>query len=418
MAEEKHKGRREVYWTTVTYRTLILYGALVLGVILATLYLIYPNWFDKVFRRASAVFERQGSRAASPALSQARFINLDGNVEVQKLDSARWIPADYRMALERGDKVKTGSDGVARITFADGSTYTVKTDTLITVEENSMAGDRTTRVAVSITTGTLDLTTSIWEAPGSKVEVAFEDAVASLHQNSRAAVRTDPTKKQHEIVLAAGGAELQRGDQRVSINPFERVSFSTGGPINKTRVLAPPDLVGPINFQPIFVPDPKHAAVNFDWKPVAGAATYKLRISRNSMFSHVLSEQHTREPRASVRGLEEGDYFWNVAAIDSQNHESESSDTYKFTLVPQNRRQGMRLEIEGTQLHGNVVEVIGLTEPGAAIIINGQPVANIQNDGRFHHFTEPLARGSQTIVVIGQNRRGGSAEVKKQILIP
>ena len=37
----------------------------------------------------------------------------------------------------------------------------------------------------------------------------------------------------------------------------------------------------------------------------------------------------------------------------------------------------MLLEVDSTELHGNVVELIGRTEPGAALIINGETVADI-----------------------------------------
>ena len=39
----------------------------------------------------------------------------------------------------------------------------------------------------------------------------------------------------------------------------------------------------------------------------------------------------------------------------------------------------MLLEVDSTELHGNVVELIGRTEPGAALIINGESVADIQS---------------------------------------
>ena len=38
-----------------------------------------------------------------------------------------------------------------------------------------------------------------------------------------------------------------------------------------------------------------------------------------------------------------------------------------------------------------------------------KPVADIEPDGRFRYFTQPLARGSHEIVITGQNRRGGTA---------
>jgi len=76
------------------------------------------------------------------------------------------------------------------------------------------------------------------------------------------------------------------------------------------------------------------------------------------------------------------------------------------------------LEIESTQIHGRVAEIIGKTEPGAALLVNGQPVANLSADGSFRHFTEPLEPGQHTIVVIGSNRRGGTAKVPVSIVVP
>jgi hypothetical protein len=413
----KHK-RLEVYWTTVSYKTLTVYGSLVLVVVLATLFLIYPDWFSSVFRRLAAALDQPGSEAASSLVSQARFINLEGKVEVRKVNSTRWVSADYRMPLEKGDLVQTGPDGLARVTFADGTTYTVKSDTLITVEENSVAQDKSTRVAVSITTGEVDLTTPQWDSAKSSAEVSFENAVASMRENSRAAVRTDPTKKQHEITVSAGGAEVQRGGERITLAQWEKVSFPTGGPVMKSRVLAPPALVEPVNLKPIIEREPRRAAIRFQWSPVPGAAGYQLRVSRTSLFTQVVADRRVKEASASITGLDVGDYFWAVTALDAENRPSEPSETYKFSLAAQGRGQDMLLDIEGTQLHGNVVEVIGRTEPGAAILVNGQPVANIGNDGRFRHFTERLERGSHTIVVIGQNRRGGFAKKEVPIVVP
>ena len=57
-------------------------------------------------------------------------------------------------------------------------------------------------------------------------------------------------------------------------------------------------------------------------------------------------------------------------------------------------------------------------EPGAALIINGQQVADIRQDGHFHYFTEPMTSGNHTLVIMGQNRRGGTGIKRVDILIP
>ncbi len=409
-----------MYWKTVTYRTVAVYVVLIFAIVLATLYLIYPDTFANAIGGVTSVFRSSSNAVASLSQNQARFVNLDGKVQVKKVNSVQWVNADYRTTLDKGDLIQTGSDGAARITFVDGTTYTVKGDTLVTVEENSIGHDRSTRVGVHISSGAVDLATGAWNSPRSKAEVSFSNAVASLHQNSRAAVRTDPTRNQNEITVSAGSAELQRtgSQEHVELGKWEKATFSNTGPITKTDVLAPPDLMEPLNLQALIVEDPKNAAVRFTWKTVPGAASYILRVSSTSMFNKVAAERRTSETSVAVVGLDSGDYFWNVTAIDAHKRVSAPSDTFKFTLVAQGKSQEMFLEIDGTELHGNVVEVIGRTEAGAALIINGEPVANILPDGHFRHFTQPLTRGSQTIVITGQNRRGGTAIKSVPIVIP
>ncbi len=179
----------EVYWKTVTYRTVALYVLLILAVVMATLYLIYPEAYSGAMAKVSKTLGASANANAELTTKQAKFVNLDGKVQVKKVNSVQWVAADYRMALDKGDLIQTSGDGAARVNFADGTTYTVQADTLVTVEENSVGRDSETRVAMHITSGAVDLATGTWDSPKSKAEVSFSNAVASVQQNSRAAVR-------------------------------------------------------------------------------------------------------------------------------------------------------------------------------------------------------------------------------------
>jgi FecR protein len=410
--------RVEVEWHAVTYKTVIIYGLLLAAIVLAGMFIAFPSLYSAVTRKLSTIASNEGENA-SVTQNQAKFVNLDGRVQVKKVSSVQWVDADYRTALDKGDLVQTGADGYARVTFADGTNYTVKPGTLITVEENSMASNRPTSVAVRINTGAVDLSTGNWSSPGSKAAVSVEDAKAELRPNSRAAVKLDKDTKESEIVVSNGSAQVQRGQDRIELTQYQKVDIPSGGPISKSDVLAPPELLEPINLTPIIAENPRLAAVHFEWKPVQDAASYSLRISTTSMFTKIVKEA----PKVSgtsvdITGLEAGDYFWNVTATSAKKLSSDVSETYKFTLVAQGKAQEMMLEIQGTQLHGRVVEIIGRTEPGAALIINAQAVPNIAKDGTFHHFTEPLLPGEHTIVVIGQNRRGGTNKQQVSVVIP
>ena len=411
----------EVYWKTVTYRTVAIYMLLVLAIVMATLYLIYPEAYSGVAAKISNALGGGAKADAEMSVKQAKFVNLDGRVQVKKVNSVQWVAADYRMALDKGDLIQTSGDGAARVTFADGTTYTVQADTLVTVEENSVGRDSETRVAMHISSGAVDLTTGTWDSPKSKAEVSFSNAVASVKQNSRAAVRSDPQTNQSDITVSAGTAELATTDgrQHVEIGRWERVTVPpAGGTVLKTNVLAPPDLAEPLNLQPLIVPDPKHAPVHFEWKPAPEAISYEIRVSTTSMFSRIVEDRKLAGTSVDITGLDPGDYFWDVIASDALKHVSAASDTFKFTLATQGKGQEMVLEIGNTELHGNVVEISGRTEPGAALIINGESVADIHPDGAFKYFTQSLGRGSHSIAITGQNRRGGTAIKRVEIVVP
>jgi hypothetical protein len=411
--------RVEVQWHAVTYKTVIVYGLLIAAIILAGMFILFPSLYTAVTRKISTAIESNDSENATGSQTQAKFVNLDGRVQVKKVNSVQWVDADYRTALDKGDLVQTGADGYARVTFADGTFYTVKPGTLITVEENSMASNRPTSVAVRINTGEVDLSTPTWASPGSKAAVSVEDAKAELRPNSRAAVKSDKDTKESEIVVSNGSAQVQRGQDQIEVTQYQKVNIPPGGPISKSDVLAPPELLEPINLTPIIVENPRTAAVHFEWKPVQDASSYSLRISTTTMFTKIVKEApKVTATSVDISGLDAGDYFWNVTATSAKKSSSDVSETNKFTLVAQGKSQDMRLEIQSTQLVGHAVEITGRTEPGAALIINGQPVPNIAKDGTFRHFTEPLLPGEHTIVVIGQNRRGGTNKQQVSVVVP
>jgi len=411
--------RVEVQWHAVTYKTVIVYGLLLAAIILAGMFIVFPSLYSAVTRKISTAIESNDGENAPASQTQAKFVNLDGRVQVKKVNSVQWVEADYRMALDKGDLVQTGADGYARVTFADGTKYMVKPGTLITVEENSMASNRPTSVAVRINTGEVDLSTPTWASPGSKAAVSVEDAKAELRPNSRAAVKSDKDTKESEIVVSNGSAHVQRGQDQIEVTQYQKVNIPPGGPISKSDVLAPPELLEPINLTPIIVENPRTAAVHFEWKPVQDASSYSLRISTTTMFTKIVKEApKVTGTSVDISGLDAGDYFWNVTATSTKKASSDVSETNKFTLVAQGKTQDMRLEILSTQLVGHAVEITGRTEPGAALIINGQPVPNIARDGTFRHFTEPLLPGEHTIVVIGQNRRGGTNKQQVSVVVP
>ncbi len=419
-------SRYEVEWTTISYRTIAFYTILVLLGIGLVVYLIAPKYVGQKARgllgMISAGLVKTGAVEGPSARTEAHFVNLDGTVRVRKTQSAQWVRADYNTSLEKGDYIQTGNDGVARIIFADGTNYVLKPDSLIVVEENREDPvTKATRVSVQVSTGTVDLTTGRFDVPGSTSRVSFENAVATLTEDSRAMVRNDPNKNVHEFTVNHGTADVTRGSTTVRLGQFDQVSFDRDKPgLIRQKVIAPPSLVSPPNMDLTMAADPKTAEVEFSWGIVSGAASYRLQVSPSGMFSPLVVDRKI-EGRTSVRvsGLEEGTYYWAVTSIDSQEVESQPSLANRFTLVQQvDSGAKAYLEVSNIIQHGRVLEVVGRTEPGSSVIINNDQVFSIASDGTFRHFTsQPAKSGVNQITVTAQNRKGDLHTIRRSIVV-
>lgn len=406
--------RVEVYWHAVSYKTVVMVAVLAVGLLFASVYFVFPNVYAYVVTKMTEAGQPDPDPIAN-GQSKIKFVNLDGKVQVKKVNSVQWVDADFHTVLDKGDLIQTGPDGLARITFADSTAYVVKPETLVTVEENNVTHDQTS-TAVHINTGQVDLSTA--SSPNSRAAVSGEDFTAQVRPNSHATVKSDPKSGEGEITLTSGSAEVRHGQDSTELGAYQRATIAGSGPIQKSDVLAPPELSEPRNLAPIVTENPKAASIHFEWKAVPDAVSYTLRISATAMFTKLVREVRVTGTTADVTGLDAGDYFWDVIGTDSKKQTSAPSEPFKFALFAQGKAQDMALEVSGTQLHGRVAEISGRTEPGAALIINGQPVANIAPDGNFRYFTEALEPGEHTIVIVGQNRRGGTARQQVTIVVP
>jgi len=416
------RGRSvEVEWTTISYRTIAIYISLAFLLLLGILYLISPRFVINIAMRALETVAANPTAPQAPASrKEAHFVNLDGNVRIKKAASSQWIRADFNTSLEKGDFVQTGSDGVARIIFADGTNYTLKPDALIVVEESREDPvTRATKVAVQVTSGAVDLATGHFETPGSTSQVSFADAVASLNEESRAVVRNDPDKNVHEITVDAGQAAVTRGSTSVQLGQYEQISFAAEQPgLVRTKVIAPPSLLTPENMELKLVRDPKSTSLDFSWTEVPEAKAYHLQISPTVMLSNfVVDKKVTGQTSVPISGLDEGTYYWMVSAIDAKGVESQPSQANRLNMVQQIAGNQAYLEVTEPIRHGRVIEVQGKTEPGSMVIINNEQVFSISPDGTFRGFTAPLNSGSNQVTITAQDRKGNTKTIRKTVVI-
>src|SRR5437588_325499 len=219
----------------------------VLLIIVAALHFAFPQathaGIEQAGKLGNRIFEAIAGEATPDKISasssrQAHFTNLEGVVKVKKANSNSWRTADYSLPLEKGDVIQTTSEGMAKVVFNDGTNYTVKQDSLIVIEENAANDKQQTSVAVTVSTGTVDLATGTY-VQGSSSKVNIAGATASFAPDSAAMVQNDPKADKHEILVKKGSGDIVRGTQTVHLADFEKVSFqkdSTKMPKGKDTV--------------------------------------------------------------------------------------------------------------------------------------------------------------------------------------
>lgn len=413
-------------WVTVKYRSVLLAVLAIVVILSAGIYFAFPDATQRavspVTNFLASLF---GKIAGNPGDTKptkeagekkASFTMLDGSVKVKKKSSNTWVSAAYEVPLEKGDVVQTGAEGMAKIVFADMTNYTVKPDSLIVIEENSTNAEQQTRVAVEVTTGTVDLSTATYST-GSKSEVIMAGSKASLAPDSSAQVRNDAKNDNHEIVLTHGSGEVSRNGEIVNLSTLEKVSFKSDSPqMTKDKEVGPPTLIDPSNMMPIFSAGAS-TQVKFSWSPIDGARGYHLRVAKNPYFSQLVAEKKVAAPELLMTGIPEGAYYWSVQTIDSRGKESSESERNRFTIIPKNTDNGINLELEPFVQHGRIIEVRGKTDANARVMVNGGEVPVIGGDGRFQYLTPPLPNGENVITITAQNSRGGVSTQTKKVVI-
>jgi len=421
------KSGIQIAWKTVTYRSVMLMVGAVLTAVAMGANLAFPEFTQSTMKSASNTFTGLMERLAgsgdagkpgSVVSQQAHITALDGTVRVKKASSDSWVRADYSVPLEKGDVIQTGSEGMAKIVFNDGTNYTVKQDSLIVIEENSANERQQTNVSVNVNTGTVDLATGTY-LQGSKSTVVMDGATASLAPDSSARVRKDPKAEQDEFLITKGNGTVERNGQTLQLSDWEKARFKPNSDrLEKVKEIGPPTPISPANMMPIFAGGGDSKPIEFSWTPMVNAKGYRLQVSRNPYFSSLVVDRNVTSSAVMVSGLNEGPYYWMVQSFDGAGKQSVESEKNRFTIIAKDADAGaIPLDLDPLIQHGHVIELTGKTEVGARVMVNGHEVPVISQDGSFHYFMPPMPTGESVITITAQNSKGGVNTQQEKVVI-
>lgn len=410
--------RLEIYWFTISYKQLLAWGGVLVLVGALGGFALFR---DYLVGKYNQLLQGEGTSTVTSTKKSGSFSKLIGTVKVKKSDAVQWINADSQTVLEEGDYIQTSSDSFASIMFPDGTQYRMKPDSLIVVQENSEDPmTRAKKVSVRVTSGSINLSTVKKDVPSSTTSVSAASAMASLGEDARMDVESNPGKKFAKFTLSAGTAQIKSGTVASSMGPYDQVT-AEAGKLTTEKLLRPPELLAPNSIKPVVAREGPATRIQFTWSPVPQAVAYKIKISNSSLFSKNLREETVKqETRFVTSGLGEGTYYWTVTAIGADNKLSGDSDPNKFTLINKSFREketDVFLDVKIIRM-SNIFEIIGRTDPSASVIINEEPVTSMSADGSFKHFTSPLPhKGKNLITITAQDRSGNAKTLTKEVYV-
>ncbi|HEX6201612.1 MAG TPA: FecR domain-containing protein [Thermoanaerobaculia bacterium] len=344
---------------------------------------------------------------------EAHFIAVHGSVQFRRDESAVWQQARSREALRPGDYVRTAANGSAEILFADGTLYTIKPNTSLIVPTARSGRQGGSERAIRIEYGWIDLSTA-----RQPIRVDTPEAQARVAEESEGYVAYDQEAESGRFGTLRGRIEVESKDgERVVVEPSEQVTQRGGELSAPVRLLPPPVPLGPPPSQE-FRRD-RDETVVLEWQPVPGARGYRLEVARDGLFVDRVVEDRGRTATRATLGIRgEGSFEWRVAAETPAGDPGRWSEPRSFRVAALSNGEGEAdrepppLEIVDAERYGNIFIVVGRTDPGAVVEINGESVT-VDASGAFTK-TIQLSGESWSFIVVRARDAWGNVTERRQ----
>jgi len=339
------------------------------------------------------------------AAAEALLSDRNGWVEGQRPQDLLWTDRALNDILIEEEKVRTLSRSTAQITFRD--------DSRLRLNANSQALIQRMRV---------DPLSREEEAKVSLIEGDFYALLAGKSQRRNFELEVPEVETQIDstnfwVRRDDSGSKFTNYDERllqvsaqgesVDLGRNEATLVRSGAPPTaKIDILPPPALLGPADDEVAF-----NAAVELTWTPVADAAGYWLEVAQDPGFRRMVqSRWGLTDVRYDPGDLEIGAYYWRIGALDKFGLPGERTDPWRFHVQTDVTPPYLAIggPDEGAILRESPIRLLGESEPGATLELDGEPVP-IAADGSFELPYQP-SPGLNTIAIEARDAAGNTTE--------
>ncbi len=343
-----------------------------------------------------------GAEDVGAAPLTAKVSQITNKVNVKLSNAIAWSSAHIGMSLLHRDSLQTYDKARAVVEFDEHNYLDIGPNSLVVFQQgkaNVFAPQaRTLRLVVEgELRGRLSRT---GEAAVSDVKVALPNAELDMRATGEAKGDVEfqlNVKKDRSSTLSihGGSVELMVGGRSIRLQPDQALSIDAHGQPQVVPRPSAPALKLPHQSAATYYRD-LPPRLNFSWDPSPEATAYRFMLARDAQFRQIVADEHLARTNFAYGNLHQGSYYWRVHALHN-DVESKASEQRALTMVQDRQPPRLHLEAPPRVVRQASVNLIGRTEPGATVLVEGQTV-KVQADGSFRHRLE-VKPGASLIVV-------------------
>lgn len=258
-------------------------------------------------------------RAARPV---ARVDAVDGGVRAGPAE-VDLQPVARGATLKADTYVATDATGGAWLELADGSRLRLGPNALLFIGKLHLNDDLERVVKLELKRGTVDADVRSG-GQGSVFDVGTRSGVAGV-RGTLFRLATDEGGTRVETL--EGQVDLVEGEKAVPVPAGQGLLARPGTPLGAPVVLlGAPQVEGPL--KGALAP-----GTSLRWRPVAGAASYRVELARDAEFSYGVQALPAPPAGLAVPAtLAAGKWFWRVAPVDGDGFVGRPSKVYAFVV--------------------------------------------------------------------------------------
>ena len=324
---------------------------------------------------------------------EGKVTSIQGAATVQMGGQGAWISLKLGDSVSQKSNLKTGPDSALIITFEDGSSFFLRSDTEMGIMKARWIIDA--GLLRELYLGAGRVLTRVKEATGEipRFKIHTPSAIASV-RGTEFWVAVDETQKTYVAVLESV-VSVNAGNKSVDVARGEGTVVKKGeAPLPPKKLLGPPS---PVDLKTIY-----NTAPTIAFTGIEGAQAYRIMMAKDPLGKQLVREKVIKtNEEFNTAGLADGAYYLMTQSIDPIGLEGLSSDAYPFTIRVNPLPPMTQTPRDGAKLKGKSAEFDWLSV----------------SDAVRYHLQVAEDREFRTIVldqtdVTGSNFKTGSLEYK------